>query len=135
MNPSTLEPMPGFVTDFRQLEVYREAEEVAERIFLLSKGFPQDEYYSLSSQFNRATRSIGAQIAEAWARRRYPRHFVAKLSDADAEQLETRHWLNVAVTCGYVDSKDAEDLALQLDNIGRMLNVMMQKAGHFRTHA
>jgi len=126
--------MPGFVTDFRQLEVYREAEEVAERIFQLSKRFPRDEYYSLSNQFNRASRSIGAQIAEAWARRRYPRHFVAKLSDADAEQLETRHWLHVAVNCGYVDSKEANNLAAQLDKIGRQLNVMMQKADHFRIH-
>ena len=59
---------------------------------------------------------------------------VAKLSDADAEQLETRHWLHTAVSCGYVDSEEAENLAIQLDRIGRMLNVMMQKAEHFRIH-
>ncbi len=88
----------------------------------------------LSAQFRRASRSIGAQIAEAWGRRRYPRHFVAKLSDADAEQLETRHWLQVAVDCGYVSLEEARDLVQRLDKIGRMLNVMMQKAAHFRTH-
>ena len=126
--------MPGFVTDFSELEVYREAVGVSRRVFDLSKGFPQEECYSLVDQFRRASRSIGAQIAEAWGKRQYPRHFFAKLSDADAEQFETRHWLRVAADCGYINSEEAEDLARQLDRIGRMLNVMMQKADNFRTH-
>lgn len=128
------QPMPGVVTDFVELEVYQEAREVSRRIFEVSKCFPPEECYSLVDQFRRASRSIGAQIAEAWGKRQYPRHFLAKLSDADAEQLETRHWLEVAVDCRYLNSEDAASLACQLDSIGRMLNVLMQKAESFRTH-
>lgn len=67
-------------------------------------------------------------MAGAWAKRRYPRHFVEKLTDADAEQLETRHWLGVAIDCGRLSSGEADDAFRQLESIGRRLNVMMQKA-------
>ncbi len=127
--------MLDFVTDFVQLEVYQEAREVSRRIFDASKSFPPEERYCLVDQLRRASRSIGAQIAEAWGKRQYPRHLRVKLSDADAEQLETRHWLEVAVDCGYLTSADAEQLARGLERIGRRLNVMMQKAGQFQTHS
>jgi hypothetical protein len=73
---------------FRDLIVYRKAKEVSRAIFELSKSFPKEETYSLTDQIRRAVRSVGAQIAEAWAKRRYEKHFVSKLSDADAEQRE-----------------------------------------------
>ncbi len=76
----------GLVTDFEQLEVYQEARAVATHVFEVTNGFPHEERYSLVAQVRQASRSIGAQIAEAWGKRRYPRHFVSKLSDADAEQ-------------------------------------------------
>src|SRR2546426_6952809 len=96
--------MPGsqYARSFEDLAVYRKARVVAARIFTLSKSFPKEEMYSLTDQVRRASRSIGAQIAEAWGKRRYVRHFAAKLTDADGEQLETRHWVRVAADCNYV---------------------------------
>jgi four helix bundle protein len=84
---------------FRDLVVYQKAKEVSRTIFEISKGFPKEETYSLTDQIRRASRSIGAQIAEAWAKRRYARHFVSKLTDADAEQMETQHWVDEAYDC------------------------------------
>jgi four helix bundle protein len=75
---------------------YQKTCELARNIFRLSRAFPPDERFALTDQLRRASRSIGAQIAEAWAKRRYPKHFVSKLSDADGERLETEHWLGAA---------------------------------------
>ena len=116
---------------FRDLLVYRKAKAVSSAIFELSKSFPKEETYSLTDQIRRASRSIGAQIAEAWAKRRYERHFVSKLTDADAEQMETQHWLGEACDCHYVDPKQAGELAEELLQIGRMLNSLMDKAHSF----
>jgi len=116
---------------FRDLVVYQKAKKVSRKIFEISKGFPNEETYSLTDQIRRASRSIGAQIAEAWAKRRYERHFVSKLTDADAEQMETQHWVDEAFDCQYLDSKQAEELIAELMQIGRMLNSMMEKARSF----
>jgi four helix bundle protein len=116
---------------FRELLVYQKAKDVSRVIFELSKSFPKEETFSLTDQIRRAVRSIGAQIAEAWAKRRYERHFVSKLSDADAEQMETQHWLSEACTCEYIDSGQAEALVGELEQIGRMLNSMMEKSHLF----
>jgi four helix bundle protein len=116
---------------FRDLVVYRKAREVSRVIFDVSKSFPKEETYSLTDQVRRAVRSIGAQIAEAWAKRRYEKHFVSKLSDADAEQMETQHWVSEAADCHYIDSQQAEALLAQLEELGRMLNSMMEKSHLF----
>ena len=116
---------------FRDLVVYRKAKEVSRAIFEASKSFPKEETYSLTDQIRRAVRSIGAQIAEAWAKRRYEKHFVSKLSDADAEQMETQHWVSEAADCRYIDSQQAEALLAQLQEVGRMLNSMMEKSHLF----
>ncbi len=116
---------------FRDLVVYQKAKKVSRKIFEISKGFPKEETYSLTDQIRRASRSIGAQIAEAWGKRRYERHFVSKLTDADAEQMETQHWVDEACDCQYLDSKQAEELTEELMQIGRMLNSMMDKAHSF----
>lgn len=116
---------------FRELLVYRKAFEVARRIFDISKNFPKEEVYSLTDQMRRSSRSIGAQIAEAWGKRRYEKHFVSKLTDADAEQMETQHWLDMAISCGYIPKEEKEILEMHLKEIGRMLNVMMAKSHLF----
>jgi four helix bundle protein len=116
---------------FRDLVVYQKAKRVSRKIFEISKGFPKEETYSLTDQIRRASRSIGAQIAEAWGKRRYERHFVSKLTDADAEQMETQHWVDEACDCQYLDLKQAEELTDELMQIGRMLNSMMDKAHSF----
>jgi len=116
---------------FRDLSVYQKAKTVSRAIFETSKSFPREESYSLTDQIRRSSRSIGAQIAEAWAKRRYERHFISKLTDADAEQMETQHWLSEACDCQYLDPNQAKELTEELLQIGRMLNSMMEKAHLF----
>jgi len=116
---------------FTELEVYQTARNLSRDLFEITRAFPRDETYALTGQLRRASRSIGAQIAEAWAKKRYHRHFVSKLTDADAEQLEAQHWIGVAMDCGYLGSEEAEALTGQLAAVGRMLNSMMEKARLF----
>jgi four helix bundle protein len=116
---------------FTDLVVYQKARLVATRIFQITRGFPKEESYSLTDQARRASRSVGAQIAEAWGKRRYGRHFVSKLTDADAEQLETQHWVGVARDCGYLTEEQFCILNDELREIGRMLSSMMEKADSF----
>ncbi len=116
---------------FRDLIVYQKTKKVSRAIFEISRNFPREETYSLTDQVRRASRSIGAQIAEAWAKRRYERHFVSKLTDADAEQMETQHWIDEARDCQYLDPKQAGELLEELMQIGWMLNSMIEKAHLF----
>ena len=87
---------------FRELLVYQKARELSKDIFKLTLSFPKDEAYSLTSQIRRSSRSIGANIAEAWAKRRYEAHFTSKLSDCDGENSETDSSLDFARNCGYL---------------------------------
>ena len=121
----------GYARSFKELRVYQEAREVSRRVFALSKTFPKEETYSLTDQGRRAVRSIGAQIAEAWGKRRYEKHFISKLTDADAEQMETQHWIGEALDCGYISQSDPGQLTASLEEIGRMLGAMMGKADSF----
>jgi four helix bundle protein len=121
----------GHARSFRDLIIYQKAFGVASRIFDISKGFPKEETYSLTDQIRRASRSIGAQIAEAWGKRRYEKHFISKLTDADAEQLETQHWVETALSCLYIKEDQAAEFIRDLEEIGRMLNSMMTKAHQF----
>ena len=116
---------------FRDLIVYQKSRAVTKRVFEISKGFPREELYSLTDQVRRSSRSVGAQIAEAWAKRRYEKHFVSKLTDADGEQLETQHWIDTAADCGHLTADDVSSLNRDLAEIGRMLNSMMEKADSF----
>ena len=97
------------VKDFKELNVYQRAFESAYLIFELTKKFPKEETYSLTDQIRRSSRSVYANIAEAWRKRRYPASFVSKLSDADGEAAETEAWLETAFKCGYVESKTTYD--------------------------
>ncbi len=116
---------------FQDLEVYQKAKALAQDIYNLTNTFPKEEAYSLTDQLRRSSRSMGAQIAEAWGKRRYKRHFVSKLTDADAEQMETQHWLGVAVSCQYLTYDQTQQLISELSGVGRMLNSMMAKADLF----
>ena len=120
-----------YVTSFRDLEVYKMARKLAKEVFECSKKFPKEEMYSLTDQARRASRSIGGQIAEAWGKRRYKKHFVSKLTDADGEQLETQHWIETALDCLYISNEIANHLLQQCISIGRMLNSMMDKTSTF----
>ena len=116
---------------FRDLIVHQKARKIAQTIFQQSKSFPRDETYSLTDQIRRDSRAIGAQIAEAWGKRPYERHFVSKLTDADAEQLETQHWADVAFDCGYLAQPQHAVLLDSLSEIGKMLHSMIAKASQF----
>ncbi len=116
---------------FRDLMVYQKSRSTARTVFQLSQSFPKEEMYSLTDQIRRSSRSIGAQIAEAWGKRQYQRHFVSKITDADAEQLETQHWLEVAFDCGYITAEQQGHLLANLAEIGRMLRSMIVKANQF----
>jgi four helix bundle protein len=120
-----------YVTSFRDLEVYRRQRTLAREVFQLSRQFPKEERYSLTDQLRRSSRSIGAQIAEAWAKRLYPKHFISKLTDADGELAETQHWLTEAIDCSYVAEPDAKRLLSLCEEIGRMLGSMIRKADSF----
>lgn len=121
----------NYVRNFRELEVYKKQRVLAKEVFAITKGFPREEQYSMTDQLRRASRSVGAQIAEAWAKRLYPKHFVSKLTDADGEQMETQHWLIEAGDCAYLDENTAKRLLGICEEIGRMLGSMMQKADTF----
>src|SRR6476619_2848607 len=91
------------IVSHRDLDVYGSAFDVAMTIFELSKGFPKEETYSLTDQMRRSSRSVCANLAEAWRKRRYEAAFVAKLSDSESEAAETQVWLQFAVESGYLD--------------------------------
>lgn len=116
---------------FRDLIVYQKSRELQREIFKLSKSFPRDETFSLTDQIRRSSRSIGANITEAWAKRRYEKHFISKLTDSDGEQMETRHWIETAFECEYIDQKIHNQLIEKCLEIGRMLGGMMDKADLF----
>jgi four helix bundle protein len=120
-----------YVKSFKELEVYKLAREVSKEIFIISKEFPKDEKYSLTDQIRRSSRSVGAQIAEAWGKRKYERHFISKLTDSDAEQLETQHWLEVSEECEYVNSEKTKYLLQKCETIGKMLQSMIDKSATF----
>ena len=86
----------------RELEVYQKAFAAAMQIFELSKSFPKEETYSLTDQIRRSSRSVCANLAEAWRKRRYEKNFTSKLSDSESEAAETQVWLEFAVKCGYM---------------------------------
>ncbi len=87
----------ALVKHFKELRVYQHAFAAATRIYRLSKRWPAEERYSLTDQIRRSSRSVCANIAEAWRKRRYPAHFVSKLSDSDSEAAETQVWLDFAL--------------------------------------
>jgi len=120
-----------YVKSFRELEVYRLARQLSKEIFEISKTFPKEEMYSLTDQVRRSSRSIGGQIAEAWGKRRYEKHFISKLTDADGEQLETQHWIETALDCSYLSKEVANGLLEQYASVGKMLNSMIKKASSF----
>lgn len=119
------------ISSFEQLRVYQEACALDSVIFETSKSFPKEETYSLTDQVRRASRSIGANIAESWAKRRYPAHFFSKLTDADGELQETRHWWSRAFAYGYVTAASHDDVTERCGRIGGMLGRMIQSPGDF----
>ena len=109
----------------RDLDVYQMAFEAAMRIFRESKSFPKEERYSLTDQMRRSSRSVCANLAEAWRKRRYEASFLSKLSDAEAEAAETQVWLEFAVKCDYLEAETGRELYAAYDNtLGKIVNLI-----------
>ena len=120
-----------YAKSHRDLIVYQKSRALAREIFELTKSFPKEETYSLTDQIRRSSRSVGAQIAEAWAKRVYEKHFISKLTDSDGEQHETQHWIETAEDCDYVSHEKSELLVEKCREIGRLLGSMIDKASLF----
>lgn len=120
-----------FAKGFRDLEVYKLSRQLSKEIFEVSKNFPREETYSLTGQIRRSSRAVGGQIAEAWGKRKYEKHFMSKLTDADGEQLETQHWVETAQDCSYISKAFADNLLQRYATVGKMLHSMINKADLF----
>jgi four helix bundle protein len=116
---------------YKDLEVYKQSKELANRVFEITFSFPAEEKYSLTDQIRRSSRSIGAQVAESWGKRRYENHFILKLTDSDAEQFETQHWIEIAYENKYINKETMEELLNRCEAIGKMLNSMIAKSSKF----
>jgi len=115
------------IDSWQELEVYRSAFALQQAVFERSKSWPKEELYALTDQVRRASRSIGANLAEAWAKRRYPAHFLSTLTDADAELQETLHWIATARACGCLSGEDSSQLGNLASTTGRQLGAMMNR--------
>ena len=109
--------MNQFVTRVEDLDVFKRAMDAAMEIFTLSRNFPREERHSLVDQIRRSSRSVAANLAEAWHKRQYRPAFIAKLSDSEAEAAETLVWLDFAHRCNYLDKTTAERLHDEYDHI------------------
>ena len=123
--------MGARINSAKDLIVYVKAYELAMRIFEISKRFPKEEQYALTGQIRRSSRSICSNLREAWAKRRYPAHFVSKLTDCDGENGETDTSLDFARDCGYITVTEHGELTARCTEIGKMLGSMIQNPDPF----
>jgi len=116
---------------FRELIGYKKGFELLMEIFELSKTFPKEELYSLTSQIRRSSRSVCSSIGEAYKKRKYPNHFISKLSDAAMENSETQVWLDVALGCKYISEEKYRLLDFKCEEISKLLTYMMNNPSKF----
>ncbi len=112
-------------TSFKDLNVYKKAFSLAMDIFAISKKFPKEEMYALTGQMRRSSRSICSNLAEGYRKRQYVAHFCSKISDSDMENSETQVWFDFALACQYISEQQYRDLTSRAEEIGRMLNHMI----------
>ena len=110
---------------FQDLLAYKKSFALAMQIFELSKSFPKEEIYSLTDQIRRSSRSVTANIAEAYRKRVYPKHFHSKLTDCDAENSETQVSIEFACSCNYISVEIYNELTLENAEIGKLINYMI----------
>lgn len=120
--------MAEFVKDYKELHVYQNAIDVAMEIFQITKSFPAEEKYSMVDQMRRSSRSVCANLAEAWVKRRYRAAFIAKLSDAESEAAETKVWLDLAERCGYIDGLKRDEIEQICTTVIGQIIVMINDA-------
>jgi four helix bundle protein len=115
------------IRSFRELKVWQRGMDAAMEVFRQSKRIPSEERYSLTDQVRRSSRSVPANIAEAWRKRRYPAAFVSKLNDAEAEAAETQTHIEIALRCGYLSDETAKALDACYEEILSMLVTMINQ--------
>jgi four helix bundle protein len=115
----------------KDLNVYKRAWDLSMRIFEMTKKFPEEEKYALTSQIRRSSRSVCMNLREAWAKRRYEAHFVSKLTDCDGENSETDTSLDYAKACGYIPAQVHDELTLECHSVGTMLGKMIKMPDKF----
>lgn len=113
------------IDNFRELTVYKKAFLLAMQIFNISKKFPIEEKFALTSQMRRSSRSVCSSIGEGYRKRQYQAHFIGKTSDADMENSETQVWFDFALACQYIDKNIYDDLFKQSEEIGKLLGHMI----------
>ena len=123
--------MNGGHRGYRDLKVYKLAYTLAMHIFNVTKSFPPEEKYSLTDQIRKSSRSVAANIAEAWKRRHYPKMFISKTIDSASEAAETEVWLDFSRDCGYLDKSTYNELMEGYDEVNRMLFGMVMKPDRF----
>ena len=116
-------------TGFRNLIVYKKAFALAMDIYHVSKQFPKDELYSLTTQIRRSSRSVCSNIGEGYRKFMYEAHFISKISDSDMENTETQVWLDFALACEYIAKEVFNDFNERSEEIGRLLNHIPDKSG------
>lgn len=116
---------------FKELKVYHIDYKLAMDIFEITKKFPIEERYSLTDQIRRSSRSVCSNIAEAYRKRKYPKYFSSKISDADREASETTVWIDFAHSCGYIDNECKITLLNQYEEVGKMLGSMANNPEKF----
>ena len=117
--------------DFKKLIAYQKSFDLAMSIFEVSKSFPKEETYSLTDQIRRSSRSVPANIAELYRKRKYPKHFISKLTDADGENSETNTWLDFALACNYINKDEYIKFVSETTEIGKLINYMINNPGKF----
>lgn len=122
----------GDAKSYKELRVYKKSYDAAMEIFKLSKDFPQSEMYSLTSQIRKSSRSVSANIAEAFRRKIYPKSFTSKINESEAEATETQNWLDYSFDCGYINRKIRDDLYQTYDEILGMLVNMRVSADKWK---
>lgn len=110
---------------FQDLLAYQKSFSLAMRIFEMTKSFPKEEMYSLTDQIRRSSRSVLANIAEAYRKRVYPKSFHSKLTDSDAENYETQVWLEFAFKCNYINEAVYNELLNESNEVGKLINYMI----------
>ncbi len=116
------------ILSYRELRVYQSALVLAMEIFEITKSFPSEEKYSLTDQIRRSSRSVCANIAEAWRKRRYKAAFIAKINDSETEACETQVWLEIAQLCKYLGEEKANGLLSKYDHLLSQLVLMINDA-------
>jgi four helix bundle protein len=129
--PTPVSPLTPMALSAKDLDVYQQAYALAMDVFRASKLWPVEEKYALTDQIRRSSRSVCANLREAWCKRQYEAHFVSKLSDSDAENSETETWLDFARDCSYLAAAEHGKLSSKCREVGAMLGSMLKNPTPF----